>query len=146
MPSLGDELLTNARLVDGGAKVIIIIIIIVIIIIIMSISCFDVLTIVLQVPFLSAAVWRDGETLEEELMEAVMTDKVTTIMVIVDCENHLQLSRHPSKSWRLMPDLGSTWHSPLRLTLGRAQAKDQEEVGRRGRGEMGREMVRGGRR
>ena len=29
MPSLGDELLTNARLVDGGAKVIIIIMVIV---------------------------------------------------------------------------------------------------------------------
>ena len=27
MPSLGDELLTNARLVDGGAKVILVIII-----------------------------------------------------------------------------------------------------------------------
>ena len=88
MPSLGDELLTNARLVDGGAKVIIIIIIITVIII-MSISCFAVFTPVLQVPFLSAAVWRDGETLEEELMEAVMTDKVTTIMVIVNSENHI---------------------------------------------------------
>ena len=29
MPSLGDELLTNARLVDGGAKVILVIIVIV---------------------------------------------------------------------------------------------------------------------
>ena len=79
-------------------------------------------------------------------MEAVMTDKVTTIIVIVNCDDHLQLSRHLSKSWRLMPDLGSTWHSPLRLTLGRVLAKGQEEVGRRGRGEMGRGTVRGGRR
>ena len=36
----------------------------------------------LQVPFLSAAVWRDGETLEEDLMEAVMTDKVEFIIFI----------------------------------------------------------------
>ena len=36
----------------------------------------------LQVPFLSAALWRDGETLEEDLMEAVMTDKVEFIIVI----------------------------------------------------------------
>ena len=39
-------------------------------------------TAILQVPFLSAAVWRDGETLEDELMEAVMTDKVTTIIIL----------------------------------------------------------------
>ena len=98
----------------------------------------------MQVPFLSAAVWRDGETLEEELMEAVMTDKVMLVMVILN--NHLQLSRLLSKSWRLMPDLGSTWRSPSRPTLGRVRAKDQELVGRRRRGEMGRGTGRGGRR
>ena len=49
----------------------------------MSISCIAVLTTVLQVPFLSAAVWRDGETLEEELMEAVMTDKVKLIIMVI---------------------------------------------------------------
>ena len=86
MPSLGDELLTNARLGDRGAKVILLIIIIFVFVLalIMSISCFAVFIIVLQVPFLAAAVWRDGETLEEELMEGVMTDKVTPIMVIVN--------------------------------------------------------------
>ena len=83
MPSLGDELLTNARLVDGGAKVILLIIFVFILVLI-SISCVAVLTTILQVPFLSAAVWRDGETLEDELMEAVMTDKVTPIMVILN--------------------------------------------------------------
>ena len=83
MPSLGDELLTNARLVDGGAKVILLIIFVFILVPI-SISYVAVLTTILQVPFLSAAVWRDGETLEDELMEAVMTDKVMPIMVILN--------------------------------------------------------------
>ena len=142
MPSLGDELLTNARLVDGGAKVIIVIIFV--FVILMSISCVTVLTTILQVPFLSAAVWRDGDTLEEELMEAVMTDKVSLIMAIVN--NDLKLFRLLLKSWRLMPDLGSTWRSPSRPTLGRVRAKDQELVGRRRRGEMGRGTGRGGRR
>ena len=80
MPSLGDELLTNARLVDGGAKVILLLSSSSLSLYLPS-SCQShvVLTTVLQVPFLSAAVWRDGETLEEELMEAVMTDKVKPI-------------------------------------------------------------------
>ena len=91
-----------------------------------------VLTTVSQVPFLSAAVWRDGETLEDELMEAVMTDKVILILALV-VDNHLRLSRLLLKSWRLMPDLGSTWRSLLRPTLGRDRAKGQEEplLGRR---------------
>ena len=142
MPSLGDELLTNARLVDGGTKVIIVIIFV--FVILMSISCVTVLTTILQVPFLSAAVWRDGDTLEEELMEAVMTDKVSLIMAIVN--NDLKLFRLLLKSWRLMPDLGSIWRSPSRRALGRARPKDQELVGRRRRGEMGRGTGRGGRR
>ena len=142
MPSLGDELLTNARLVDGGAKVIIVIIIFV-----NDNLIFCRFNKFLQIPFLSAAVWKDGETLEEDLMEAVMTDKVTLTMAIVI--NHLQLSRLLSKSWRLMPDLGSTWRSASILELlGRALSKDQEAplAGRRRRGEMGRGTVRGGRR
>ena len=56
--------------------------------------------------------------LEDKLKEAVVTDKVISIIVFVnyalDFDNHLQLSRHLSMSWRLMPDLGST---PLRPTL-----------------------------
>lgn len=42
MPSLGDELLTNARLVDGGAKVILVIIVIVFVFLIYNIAfcCF----------------------------------------------------------------------------------------------------------
>ena len=41
MPSLGDELLTNARLVDGGAKVILLLLIffVFVLALIMSISC-----------------------------------------------------------------------------------------------------------
>lgn len=39
MPSLGDELLTNARLVDGGAKVILVFVFFVFVVL-MSISCF----------------------------------------------------------------------------------------------------------
>ena len=77
MPSLGDEVLTNARLVDGGAKVIF-----VFDVVFMFCCFYEFQTAILQVPFLSAAVWRDGETLEDELMEAVMTDKVTTIIIL----------------------------------------------------------------
>ena len=52
MPSLGDELLTNARLVDGGAKVIpVIIIILFFVVVLMSISCFALLTTVCRFPF-----------------------------------------------------------------------------------------------
>ena len=51
MPSLGDELLTNARLVDGGAKVIPVIIILVFVVVLMSISCFALLTTVCRFPF-----------------------------------------------------------------------------------------------
>ena len=44
MPSLGDELLTNARLVDGGAKVILVFVFFVFVffvfVVLMSISCF----------------------------------------------------------------------------------------------------------
>ena len=80
MPSLGDQVLTNARLVDGGAKVILVIF--VFYVVFMFCCFYEFQTAILQVPFLSAAVWRDGETLEDELMEAVMTDKVTTIIIL----------------------------------------------------------------
>ena len=103
MPRLDEQLVTNARLVDGGAKVTldifvfslfnisIFVTIILVMIIIITITTnlvkiyHSILCLLLQVPFLSAAVWRDGETLEEDLMEAVMTDKVEFIITIALC-------------------------------------------------------------
>ena len=48
VPNQGETVITNARLLDGESKV----------------------------PFLSSAVWREGEVLEDHLQKAIMEDEV----------------------------------------------------------------------